>query len=84
MASCQCPPIPANTAALGDIMAKQRLPVREASEHVGLSKSTLDKLRVYGGGPVFLKLGKRVVYDVADLDAWLAGKRVANTAQAPR
>ncbi len=59
-----------------------KLHVREAAAYVGLSKSSLDKLRLDGGGPLFLKLGKRVVYDAVDLDAWLDGKRVANTAQA--
>jgi predicted DNA-binding transcriptional regulator AlpA len=68
------------TAAQGEVMSKLR--VREAADHVGLSKSTLDKLRVYGGGPLYLKLGRRVVYDAIDLDTWLAGKRVANTTQA--
>ena len=58
-----------------------RLRVIDAAEYTGLSKSTLDKLRVYGGGPLYLKLGKRVVYDRIDLDTWLAGKRVANTSQ---
>jgi predicted DNA-binding transcriptional regulator AlpA len=58
----------------------QTLPVAAAADYVGISKSTLDKLRCYGGGPVYIKVGKRVVYDRMDLDAWLAGKRVANTA----
>jgi predicted DNA-binding transcriptional regulator AlpA len=58
------------------------LPVEAASRHVGLSVSTLNKLRVFGGGPVFLKLGRRVAYDVADLDAWLATKRRRSTSDA--
>lgn len=60
-----------------------KLNVVAAAAHTGLSKSTLDKLRVYGGGPTYLKLGRKVVYDAVDLDAWLAGKRVANTSQKP-
>ncbi len=48
--------------------------VREAAEYVGLSKSTLDKLRCFGGGPRYLKLGRAVVYAKSDLDAWLADK----------
>ena len=56
-----------------------RLTVEAASRPVGLSASTLNKLRVFGGGPVFLKLGRRVVYDEADLDAWLAMKRRRST-----
>lgn len=59
--------------------ALQRLPVEEAARHTGLSVSTLNKLRVFGGGPVFLKLGRRVAYDVTDLDAWLASRRRRST-----
>jgi predicted DNA-binding transcriptional regulator AlpA len=59
--------------------ALQRLPVEEAARHTGLSVSKLNKLRVFGGGPVFLKLGRRVAYDVTDLDAWLASRRRRST-----
>lgn len=48
--------------------------VREAADYVGLSKSTLDKLRCFGGGPRYFKLGRAVVYAKSDLDAWLASK----------
>jgi excisionase family DNA binding protein len=57
------------------------LRVPEAADYVGISKSTLDKLRCYGGGPVYIKVGARVVYDRTDLDQWLAGRKVANTAE---
>lgn len=53
------------------------LRVKQAAEYVGVSKSLLDKLRCYGGGPVFAKLGATVIYTNADLDAWVASKRVA-------
>ena len=53
--------------------------VADAADYVGLSKSTLNKLRLTGGGPVFLKLGKVVVYDPADLDTWLASKKRRST-----
>jgi hypothetical protein len=39
----------------------------EAAKYLGLSASTLSKLRVFGGGPKFHKLGRRVVYDTRDL-----------------
>jgi len=51
-----------------------------AARYVGLAKSTLDKLRTTSSdGPRFLKLGRRVVYSVADLDAWLAAHRRCST-----
>ena len=55
----------------------QTLNVVEASDYTGLSKSSLDKLRVYGGGPPYIKVGARVIYDRLDLDTWLIGKKVA-------
>jgi excisionase family DNA binding protein len=58
---------------------KQRLSVREAAQYLGLSVSTLNKLRVFGGGPTFLKLGRRVAYDLVDLDGWMVGKRRSST-----
>jgi predicted DNA-binding transcriptional regulator AlpA len=51
----------------------------EAAEYCSSSKSTLEKLRVYGGGPAYIKMGSRVVYDVADLDAWMSARRRLNT-----
>jgi predicted DNA-binding transcriptional regulator AlpA len=53
--------------------------VRDAANYVGLSKSTLDKLRMGSDGPNYLKVGRAVIYHVADLDAWLASKRRAST-----
>jgi excisionase family DNA binding protein len=57
----------------------RKLPVSEAARFLGLSKSTLDKLRISGGGPTYLQLGRRVLYDVADLEAWLMPKRRSST-----
>ena len=57
-------------------MRKRILRTPEAAEYVGLSRSTLEKRRLSGDGPPFLRLGGRVVgYDVADLDEWLDHQR---------
>jgi Helix-turn-helix domain len=53
----------------------------EAARLLKLSASTLAKLRLYGGGPVYHKLGKRVVYSSADLSAWLEKQRRTSTSQ---
>lgn len=42
----------------------------EAARLLGLSARTLEKYRCYGNGPVFRKLGGRVVYALSDLEAW--------------
>ena len=46
-----------------------------AADYLGLSPATLETLRSRGGGPPFVKLGRRVVYRREDLDAWLAASR---------
>lgn len=61
-----------------------RLTVADASAYIGISQSTLNKLRVFGGGPVFLKLGRRVVYDPADIDAWMVERRRRSTSDSGR
>ncbi len=50
----------------------RRLSVKEASNYTGLSCSTLNKLRCSGRGPRFAKIGRRVLYDISDLESWLA------------
>ncbi len=51
-----------------------------AAEYLGLSPSTLAKMRLRGDGPVYSKVGPRVVvYDVADLEAYLAARRRHST-----
>jgi predicted DNA-binding transcriptional regulator AlpA len=52
-----------------------------AAAYCGSSASTLAKLRLYGGGPTFIKLGRRVVYDPIDLDLWLAAHRRNSTSE---
>lgn len=52
------------------------LRVKQAADYVGVSKSLLDKLRCYGGGPAYAKLGATVIYSTDDLDAWVAARRV--------
>jgi excisionase family DNA binding protein len=51
----------------------------EAAAYLRVSKSTLAKLRVYGGGCPFTKVGSKVVYRVADLHAWMAGRLKRST-----
>lgn len=63
------------------INEKQRHIMRtaEAAEYCGSSASTFEKLRLTGGGPVYSKIGRRVVYRIEDLDAWLANNRRRST-----
>jgi predicted DNA-binding transcriptional regulator AlpA len=67
-----------------DTASNQRRMLRteDAANYTGLSASTLNKLRLTGGGPEYIKVGKSVVYDPADLDAWLSSKRRRSTSVA--
>ena len=57
----------------------------EAGRYVGLSESTLAKLRVYGGGPQYLRLSARAIgYRRADLDKWLIEKSFSSTSEYDR
>jgi len=65
------------------MMTKLRAPA--AAEYLGLSTSTLAKMRLRGDGPVYMKVGRRVVlYDQSDLDAWLDGRKRRSTSEPDR
>ena len=56
------------------------LDVRGAAAWLGLSKSTLDKMRCYGAGPRFIRAtGRAVRYDPADLAAFAEERRQFRT-----
>jgi len=58
-----------------------RLSVRDAADYCDVSVSFLNRSRLTGDGPEFLKLGAKVMYESADLDAWLASRRRRSTSQ---
>jgi predicted DNA-binding transcriptional regulator AlpA len=53
-----------------------------AAEFLGLASSTLAKMRLSGNGPLYCKLGRRVVYRKEDLEAWRESRVVRNTSDA--
>lgn len=60
------------------------LKTEDAASYLGLSPSLLNKLRLTGGGPQFLRLaGRAIRYRRADLDAWVDASAVASTSQYP-
>lgn len=62
-------------------VAPQRLlNTREVAELTGLAPSTLEKRRLAGQKPHFIKLGpRRVGYDPADIQAWIEEQRRSST-----
>jgi predicted DNA-binding transcriptional regulator AlpA len=62
--------------------AQRWLRVAAAAAYLGVGVGTLNKLRTYGGGPRYAKpIPGVVAYDVADLDAWMAERKVRSTSE---
>ena len=49
----------------------KRVRAKKAAELLGVACSTLARWRTEGSGPVFIKFGHAVRYDVSDLNRWL-------------
>ena len=58
------------------------LRTKEAARLVGLCARTLEKHRTYGTGPRYAKVGGRVLYDIADLHAWIESATRQSTSDA--
>ncbi len=53
----------------------------EATERYKFSERTLDRMRANGDGPPFVRGGpRRILYRVADFEAWLAERTHASRA----
>ena len=52
---------------------------KEAADYLRVPDRTLERWRHTGDGPVFLKLGRRVVYRGDDLQAWIGARRREHT-----
>jgi predicted DNA-binding transcriptional regulator AlpA len=57
------------------------LDTRTVASMIGLAPHTLVLLRVSGGGPRYVKLGRRVLYDRADIASWIEQKKRAHTSE---
>lgn len=64
------------------VLASDMLDPQAMSEQYGNSVQYWAKLRLYGGGPAFFKIGRSVRYRRADVETWLSARRFENTAQA--
>ena len=56
------------------------LTTKEAARFLKLKPNTLEKMRVYGGGPQYRKHGRQVVYHMDDLMAWSNLRKKDSTA----
>ncbi|MEP6868700.1 MAG: helix-turn-helix domain-containing protein [Novosphingobium sp.] len=59
------------------------LTVREAAQYLKLGKPTLDRYRVTGDGPRYVRMSPGAIrYRRADLECWLESKLTSSTSEA--
>lgn len=76
------PPASADAIPAGGFSDDAMVDVRTAAMIVGLAKSTLDKKRVAGGGPIFVKYPSGAVrYSVRELRRWIRVNSTASTSE---
>lgn len=57
------------------------IPTNEAAPLAGVAPKTLENWRTLGLGPKFIKAGRKVLYDPADLLIWRNQNRVGSTSE---
>ena len=68
-------------SARGPPLGERLLTVQEVAELLNCSVSALNKWRLAGRGPQFIKLERRVRYRTADLAAYIAASTRQSTSQ---
>ncbi|WP_082786199.1 helix-turn-helix transcriptional regulator [Acetobacter tropicalis] len=59
------------------------IPEKQAAEMLGISRRTLQNLRIDGAGPPFVQItSRRVGYSLSALQEWIAARSVRSTTQA--
>ena len=65
-------------------MDKQLLTQPRLSELIDVSERTLERWRVEGSDPAFVKAGRKVLYRTVDVDDWLlASQRTSTSDERP-
>ena len=57
-------------------MLQQKLNTKEAARFLGVQPNTLDVWRCKRRGPKYSKVGRRVLYDIKDLEAYFEANTV--------
>ncbi len=53
----------------------------QLAEYLQISRRTLERWRLSGDGPAYLKLGSRVLYSSEQVERWLANCETVSTSQ---
>lgn len=59
----------------------QLISAEAAARLLNISPSTLAKMRLSGTSPRYVKLGRRVAYKPADIEAWVEAQSFNSTAE---
>lgn len=59
----------------------QLICAEDAANLLNISPSTLAKMRLSGTSPRYVKLGRRVAYRPADLEAWVEAQSFSSTSE---
>ena len=65
-------------------MMQTLLTQREAAARLRLSQRSLERYRVSGSGPTYVKAGRLVRYREQDLEKWIASRVVGSTSEGNR
>jgi excisionase family DNA binding protein len=60
------------------------IPTSEAADILGLQPNTLEKWRLSGEGPTFVRVGRSIRYRRQDLAEWINGRRSSSTSSGHR
>lgn len=52
-----------------------------AAQFLTMTENRLAKYRHTGGGPTFIRLGRRIFYRESDIEAWIEKNRFSSTSQ---
>jgi hypothetical protein len=53
----------------------------EAAQELRLSERTLERMRLQGDGPKFVKANRRVLYRAEDLESWVVSRLATSTSE---
>jgi predicted DNA-binding transcriptional regulator AlpA len=76
----QAPVAPALGSAR-EYLSEMYLTQKEVAAHLRLSERTLERYRVSGTGPRFIRLGRRIVYRRGDIEEWASAHTVTSTSE---
>lgn len=66
------------------MVSRQLMTAEQAADYLNRTPNWLAKQRCYGCGPVFVKLGRRILYDPNDLEDWVDRQKRSSTSDLGR